>query len=153
MVAQTPDLVVTDRKQWPMMVIEVQNPKQFDRDYAIDFRRNVLPALAIAERVPYFLLVSQDRGYLWKANDKAGLESPPSLEFDMKPVVKHFLTRFMRGGTKRLPPDVLAYYVALWIDENINPRPGAKKPTVPAAIAKVLLEVQGGTVREEASIP
>ena len=150
MIAQMPDLVVTDKKRWPVMVVEVQNPKSFDRDYAIDFRKEIVPNLALAERVPYFMFVSQDRGYLWLNNDKLGLDEPPSLEFDMKPVVRHFTSRFKRKAKTRLPSELLEYYVSLWIDEMINPNANGRRPTVPRKLESIFNKLQGGSVQEEA---
>ena len=154
MIAQMPDLVVTDKKRWPILAIEVQNHKEFDREYAINFRKEFVPELAIAGNVRNLMITSQDTAYLWITNDQAASGAPPSLEFDMRPVVDHYLTRF--GKTEldeRIRNDSLRLYLRFWIQEIIRPMPGAVQPPIPPEIKPLLDQAMGGEVQEEVVYP
>ena len=96
MIAQMPDLVVTDRKRWPILAIEVQNLKEFDRGYAVNFRKEFVPELALASRVRCLIIASQDTAYVWAHNDRDPADAAPSFEFSTRPIVEHYLAQSKR---------------------------------------------------------
>jgi hypothetical protein len=58
-----PDLVIQDNKGNPIAVVEVKSRADLSQDVAIQIRRSML-ARGLPAQIPYFLLLSQDEGYL-----------------------------------------------------------------------------------------
>jgi hypothetical protein len=72
-----------------LAVVEVKNRIGLTSEIAAEFRRNILEysGLGVA---PYFLLVSQDAGHLWRQSAGLGDAAPPDASFDMTRVVTRF---------------------------------------------------------------
>jgi hypothetical protein len=68
--------------------VEVLNRPDLSAETAADLRRNIL-AHGIATDAPYFMVVSETTGYLWRGN-KESTEVPPTLTFDMQPILARF---------------------------------------------------------------
>ena len=89
-----PDLVIKDPEGLPIAVIEVKNRQDLSSDIAIEMRRNMLKR-GLPAQMPYFLLLSQDVGYLWKAQNY--IDVPPAYTFPMENVI----TRYAIGAPNR----------------------------------------------------
>lgn len=70
--------------------MEVRNRQNFSRDIAREYRRNLLEH-GLYPQGPYFLLASQDTGYLWTETKEKVLDAEPSYEFPMKNVVSRYM--------------------------------------------------------------
>jgi hypothetical protein len=150
MIAQMPDLVVTDRKRWPILAIEVQNLKEFDRGYAVNFRKEFVPELALASRVRCLIIASQDTAYVWAHNDRDPADAAPSFEFSTRPIVEHYLAQSKRhGAMARVDADSLRLYLRFWVEDLIRPVPADQRPFLPSELASLFEELKGGTVQEE----
>ncbi|HVB72500.1 MAG TPA: hypothetical protein VNE38_02995, partial [Ktedonobacteraceae bacterium] len=64
MTAYRPDILIQSPQGKPIAVVEVKNRQHFSRDIAREYRRNLLTH-GFYPHGPYFLLTSQDKGYLW----------------------------------------------------------------------------------------
>ncbi|HET8852453.1 MAG TPA: hypothetical protein VFN02_07995, partial [Ktedonobacteraceae bacterium] len=85
-----PDILVRDPDGFPIAIVEIKNRQNLSRDVATELRRSMV-AHGLPARVPYFLLLSQDVGYLWKDVKQTDLDAPPTYEFPMDKVVTRYL--------------------------------------------------------------
>jgi hypothetical protein len=106
----TADILIRDINERPVAVVEVKNRENLTRDIAIEFRCNLLEDAPLLD-IPYFLLVSQDIGFLWKQSDQSKPDEPPTLEFPMNLVVERYFPA-MQG---RLRESELAIVVLRWL--------------------------------------
>jgi hypothetical protein len=83
------DLVIKDKKDDPLAVIDVVNFPGFSREQAIGLRRRLID-YGLPAQLPYFLLLTQDIGFLWKDTEKDQLDVPPNYEFPMDGLVQRY---------------------------------------------------------------
>jgi hypothetical protein len=83
------DLVIRDTKDDPLAVIDVVNFPGFSREEAIELRQRMLDH-GLPAHLPYFLLLTQDVGFLWKDTEKDQLNVPPNYEFPMNGLVQRY---------------------------------------------------------------
>ncbi len=62
-----PDLLIENSDGDPIALVEVEAMSNLTRDEAIEIRRNIV-ARSLPAHIPYFLLLSQDVGFLWKVH-------------------------------------------------------------------------------------
>ena len=142
MAAFKADLVVQDVDGDPIAVVEVKNPQDLSLDVATEMHRNML-ARGLPKHVPYFLLLSQDKGYLWKRSDNENPDSPPSYEFPMDTVVK----RYEKNPTHRLYNEVLEFLVLQWLIHLAeNEQKGGDEPEQTLALSGFSDSIRGATV-------
>src|SRR5574340_1023065 len=85
-----PDIVIRNHGGRPIAVVEVKNRQNLSRDIATELRRNMV-AHGLLPQIPYFLLLSQDKGFLWKGTREDNIDAPPTYEFLMDKVVTRYL--------------------------------------------------------------
>ncbi len=88
----TPDLVIKNLDGDPIAIVEAQSRTNMSRDIAIGIRRNMLET-GLPAHIPFFLLVSQDVGYLWKDTKVSEPDAPPISEFSMRNVIERYSVR------------------------------------------------------------
>jgi hypothetical protein len=113
-----PDLVIKDPDGRPIAVVEVKNRQDLSSDIAIEMRRNMLRR-GLPAQVPYFLLLSQDVGYLWRESRQDNPDAPPAYEFPMDKVVKRYSHR---EPGQRLYGTELELLVLQWLT-NLSTKP------------------------------
>lgn len=137
-----PEIVVTQADGYPVMVAEVNNLSDWTRAEAAEFRRNLYAAGGFP-RVPYFLLLSQDQGFLWR-NGTDDTMREPDAEFPMEDV---FHTYVRRRGDARVSGAFLKTVIERWLTDLAY---GATRGSTPAegALAKwgAAAAVAGGRV-------
>lgn len=105
------DIFIQGPQGHPIAVIEVKNRQNLSRNIATDFRRNML-AHGLLSQTPYFLLTSQDTGFLWKQAKAENLDALPDYEFPMQNVI----LRYARQNSKeRLHGPVLELIIFQWL--------------------------------------
>jgi hypothetical protein len=72
--------------------VEIQNLQNLTRDAATYIRYNMLVDGLLA-RTPYFLVMSQDKGYLWKDSWQEGDDAPPTYEFPTNNIAPRYVKR------------------------------------------------------------
>ena len=87
-----PDLVIKNFNDDSVAVVEIQSRTNMSRDIAIDIRRNMIEA-GLPFNIPFFLLVSQDIGYLWKDTKGSEPYELPVSEFSMRNVIERYSIR------------------------------------------------------------
>ncbi len=106
-----PDLLIEDDEGKPIAIVEVQSRQNLDRESAVEIRRNMLTR-GLPSDIPYFLLLSQDVGYLWKETNPMEAAAPPSYEFPMDKVITRYLNS---NSDQRLYKSVLELVILQWL--------------------------------------
>ena len=86
---RTADILIQSPEGNPIAVVEVKNIPNLTRDEAVQLRRN-LADYGVPFQTPFFLLLSQDIGFLWKDSKYENLDSQPTYEFPMDRVVARY---------------------------------------------------------------
>lgn len=112
------DLIIKNIEGTPIAIVEVKNLKDLSREEAIEMRRTLLNH-GFPSNVPYFLLLSQEVGFLWKEATPNDLDAAPTYEFPMDKVVK----RYSEGvPARRLYGAELELLVLQWLT-NLATKP------------------------------
>ncbi len=84
-----PDLLIENSDGRPIAVVEVKSRVNLSGDVATEMRRSILER-GLPDQIPYFLLLSQDVGYLWKGSRQDNPDDPPTYVFPMDKVVTRY---------------------------------------------------------------
>ncbi len=106
-----PSMVIEDSYERPIAVVEVTSLSDMILDDALEIRESTL-GRGLPAHVPYFLLVSQDIGFLWKNNPSLNVNSSPDYEFPMHNVMVRFSRKLPE---QRLYAEELGYVVLRWL--------------------------------------
>ena len=98
-------------------MIEVKNRRDLTSTLATMLRRNLI-VHGEYRRVPYFVLLSQDSGYIWTPDDEPWTESPPRFTFPLQSVVAYYYPEF--DPSVRLRESELMLIIERWIDDLIH---------------------------------
>jgi hypothetical protein len=79
------DVVVRAPDNRVIAVVEVKNREHLTQDVAIAIHRGLVADGRLNPHVPYFLIVSQDMGYLWDAQSSPRPFAEPDVVFPMEP--------------------------------------------------------------------
>lgn len=107
------DLVVHRPDGHLVAIIEIKNREGLTSELATVLRRNMIVHGNLPV-VPYFLLVSQERGFLWKEADPSRFDQPPQYEFAMENVMKRYSLPHM---AERLRGSELEQIVKSWLND------------------------------------
>jgi hypothetical protein len=139
------DILVRSPNGQAVAAVEVKNREGMTRQHAVEFRRNLVVHSVGIRRLPFFLLVSQDVGFLWSATTSVALESPPDLEFSMLPVVNRYVS-WLRAG-ERLSGVQLELVVKGWfVDLALTGLPPIEEPDVTLAKAGFVDAIAGASI-------
>jgi hypothetical protein len=120
-----PDIVIENAEGQPIAVVEVQSRRNLSRDVATEIRRNLL-SYGLPTQIPYFLLLSQDMGYLWKGSTQTDPNIAPSYEFPMNDVVARYSKR---DPGQRLYETELSLLALQWLTNlSAKPQDATKEP-------------------------
>ena len=108
------DIVVRAINGEPVAVVEVKNRQHLSIDVAMALRRNLV-VHGLLTRSRYFLLVSQDVGFLWDQGAEVAIDAPPTLQFAMDRVVDRYLPRL--DAQERLQGSTLELVVLQWLSD------------------------------------
>ena len=116
-------MIARDAAGDPVAVIEVKNREGLTPEIAAQLHRN-MAAHGLIGRAPYFLLLSQDVGYLWRERPDSPIDAPPAVRFPMGTVVERYAVGALDG--KRLRELELEPLVVHWLSELSAGRPGQR---------------------------
>jgi hypothetical protein len=140
------DILVRDAQGQPMAIVEIRNRQNLSRDIATELRRN-LAAYGVPVKVPYFLLLSQDVGFLWKEPNSENLDASPNYEFPMDKVVARYLKE---NSDQRLYGSILEVLVYHWLNDlATRPQNENEEPEKTLAEAGFNESIKGATVVAE----
>jgi hypothetical protein len=142
------DLLVLDARDTPVAAIEVKSRPKLDPPEATLIRRNLF-AHGLVPPVDYFLLVSQDIGYIWGPAKRDAIGAEPDLSFSMSPVLKRYSVEPTAAG--RLFHSQLELLVSAWIQElTSGTGPGEDEPELSLERVGFTSAVRCGKVLTEA---
>jgi hypothetical protein len=144
-----PDILVRSPEGYPIAVVEVKNQQNLSRDVAMKLRRNMV-AHGLLPQVPFFLLASQDVGFLWKEPKYVSYDIPPTYEFPMDKVVARYLKR---EPGERLYGAELELVLLQWlIDLTQGAHKNVEEPEKTLALSGFSESIKGATVLAEEEI-
>ena len=112
------DILVETQDGKPLLIVEVKNRAGIDGDIAASIRRNLVDDYGLSETPsPAFLLVSQERGFLWTGAHADRLAQPPH-QFSMVGVVKRYLPNL--APERWLWGEELRLVVVQWLHDLIG---------------------------------
>lgn len=139
------DVLVRDQNGWPVAIVEVKNRPGLSSEDAASIRRNMLVHGLASQDVPFFLVVSQDSGYLWNQLPRQFPDEAAPVEFPMQPVLSHYVRWLVPGG--RISGSSLEFVVANWLtDLSIDNGPALREIRDQLAPTGFLEAVEGATV-------
>ena len=146
-ISRKADILIKDAKGNTIAVVEVKNIQNLSRDEVTQFRRN-LADFGIPVEAPFYLLLSQDTGFLWKDSSYENLDLPPMYEFPMDNVV----ARYSHGKAgERLYGAVFEMLALLWLNNlALQPSDVDKEPEKTLALSGFINAIQGADVLLEA---
>jgi hypothetical protein len=106
------DLAVRAPNGEMIAVVEVKNREDLSPEVAAALRRNLVVHGFLTD-APYFLLVSQDVGFLWDRRAQHGFDALPTARFPMEPVINRYLPERTVGD--RLRGSELELVVFQWL--------------------------------------
>ena len=106
------DLTIHDSRKTPIAFIELKNQVNMDENLADEFRKNIMLNNGYIS-APYFLLLSQKVGFLWKDINK-NLEELPTIVFNMIEVIKRYKPDEENYWFKKLELENIVY---IWLLE------------------------------------
>lgn len=112
-----PDLVIKGSDGSSIAIIEVRTRTNMSREVAMDIRLNMIE-VGLPFQVPFFLLVSQDIGYLWKDTKTSEPDAPPVSEFSMRNVIERYSIKNLE---QRLYSHELELVVYHWLTNLSRP--------------------------------
>ena len=81
-------MAVYSSQNIPIAIIEFKNLDRMDENFAIQFRKNMILENNYFT-APFFLLLSQNIGFLWK-NSGLHPEEPPTISFSVKEIIEKY---------------------------------------------------------------
>lgn len=111
------DLVLRSPASGDIVLVELKNRRELTPEVAAALRRNMI-AHGAYQRVPYFMIVSQDIGYVWAPDDDPSTEATTGTRFNMGEVIPHYYSAF--DPDVRLREAELILIVEQWLDDLIH---------------------------------
>ena len=143
---QCADLYVRRPDGSPVAIVEVKGGKDLSRDDAT-YMRQALLSRCPGTTAPFFLMVSQDTGFLW-IDSQQRPDAPPSYEFPLNKIVSRYLPDLK--ATDRLRHSELQLLYLHWLsDLSRSARRAEDEPEISLAEAGFLKAIEGARVTAE----
>jgi hypothetical protein len=141
------DFVIQSADRNAVAFVEVKNPIDFSPEVAAAYRQTLIGILRPNWWPRFFMLVSQDVGYLWDEETlpHEGDAPLPTIQFPMFPVIQFYLPSLADG--RRLSGSSVELAVSQWLWElvrGVEDRP--KEPEAALARTDFLQLIRGGRV-------
>jgi hypothetical protein len=104
------DIVVRNPRGENVLIVEVKNRPHLTDRVATALQE---PFLRLLTPNVFFMLVSQDLGYIWRADDASKIPEPPIARFSMQPIIARYWPRGVEQG--RLRENELEMVVQQWL--------------------------------------
>jgi hypothetical protein len=143
------DILVRNPRGESILVAEIKNRQNLSPSVATALRRN-LAAHNLLPPAAYFLLASQDFGYLWRAADLSLPDTPPTAQFPMSDVIARYLPSL--GPHERLRETELELLVLMWLQDLAgSTNKSSLDPEGTLATTGLLEALRGSTVYSHAT--
>ena len=84
-----PSILIEDSDEKLIAAVEAQSRLDMSEDLAT-YTRSRMFEYGLSAHIPYIMVLSQDRGFLWKDNPSTNGDRPPDYEFPMDSVIARF---------------------------------------------------------------
>ena len=146
--ALRPDILIESPTEGPIAAVEVKNRQNLSPAIATELHENLL-GYGRSFHVPYFLLVSQDIGYLWHTVPGNGTGAPQ--QFPMQALMARYLPNI--PPTQRLSGASLELVVVHWLNElAAGVRDADAEPERSLASTGFLTAIRGADVTPEPAL-
>lgn len=132
LLAATSDIVVHGADESLLALVAIRNWRDLSTANAVDVRDDLVAHGEVSPWARFFLIVSQETGYLWRQEmARQPVSAPPTVEFPMQPVIALYLPSFADGGRLSRTEIRLAVHQWMWDMANgvIN-RPKASEAVI-----------------------
>jgi hypothetical protein len=140
------DIVVRDSGGNLLAWIDVRNREDLSPEIAAVLRRNLVTHGYVSTDARYFMLVSQEFGYLWDEREaRAGVLPSLPIVFSVGPIVRHYLPSLVDGD--RLSGSQLELAITQWLWDlanTVEDRP--REPETSLAGTDFVRSIEGGRV-------
>ncbi|MDQ3692131.1 MAG: hypothetical protein M3464_00685 [Chloroflexota bacterium] len=126
MLPYEPDIAARTRNGTIVAAIEAKNSRLLSQEVAVAFRHNLWTDGPRALRAPFFMVVSQEAGYLWDQRGRSRADAPPTLAFSMRPVIERYASWL--EPDEWLYKEVFEQIVARWLNDLADTRTGTPQP-------------------------
>lgn len=141
------DLVVYDQEGWKILVVEVKGKLNTSRDWAAQWRRNML-AHGGMEHVGFVLLVTPDNLYMWKDAGAEPVAVPPTYVIDAKAVLKPYFDS-ARVDPASISGAAFELLVGAWLADLVHSDAMPEQMPEPLAESGLLEAIRHGRVEYE----
>jgi hypothetical protein len=143
------DLLIQSPAGNPIAVVEVKNLRNLSRDEATQLRRN-LADYGVPVQIPFFMILSQDIGFLWKDSNFENLDTPPMYTFPMANVVARYSDRKVGERLYEAEFEILALR---WLNHlTIESQSNGEEPEKTLALSGFNEAIKGAYVLFEAEV-
>jgi len=144
----TADIVIRGADGQPLAIVELKNRKGLTSEVGVDLRRELTADQGLGARAPFFVLLSQEVGFLWQG-PLAESSDQPMWTFSMAELIGDYLdpTGVERGTW--LWPDAFRLVVLQWLYDLIDgKRDEASEPERTLAESGLLAALWGAHIME-----
>lgn len=142
MSVQRPDIVIVSSKGDPIALIDIKRWRKMSSNLAVKFRRRL--KTNTENRLPYYLLLSQDTGFLWKDPQLVGISAPPTYEFSMDHVVARYSSS--KPGKRLYEADLISLVLKWLIDLSKETQQAMEEPERTLALAGFNESIKGAQI-------
>jgi len=140
------DMLIRDEDGQLIATTEVKAYQDLSSDVAIDLRKTLVEHGVLPKNI-FFLLVSQDKGYLWKEDGKQSIEQAPITSFSMDEIIQHYAKDL---ASLRLRETELALLILQWLfDLSAGGDSGIDAQEMTPSLTEFLKSVRGATIITE----
>jgi len=115
MLRQRVDIIIRDRESHIVAAVEIKNRKHLTRPVATELYDQALSYGQVVD-ASYYLLISQDNGFLWLNRTNGQRDMLSAVEFQMRPVIRRYLPT-LDLDVERVGESQLEYLVMQWLSE------------------------------------
>jgi hypothetical protein len=143
------DIVVQSASGDLLAIVEIKNSVNLSPEYASIIRKNLIDDSRFNRAARYFLVLSQDIGYLWDQDENPTAEaSLPAVTFPMRQVVEQYLPTLIGEGRLNHLEVELAVLQWLWdLTRDDTRRP--HEPDIALSKTAFLDLIRGGRINAE----
>jgi hypothetical protein len=120
-VSSNPFDIIIRNDDGNIAIIEVKNRKNLNTEDAKKVRRNIMVHQSMKSK--YFILVSQEYGYVWDNEKTYQSMDNPLITFSMQDIVSRYY-KLLNTHENRLRENELELIVAQWINDLVRTKEG-----------------------------
>ena len=105
------DITIKNKDDQTIAMVEIKNSQNLSKEIADNFRKNLI-SNGLVSHTPYFLILSQDKGFLWNQKSE---ETKNIYEFSVKKILEKYLP--ISNSKDRLKGIQLEFLIFQWLND------------------------------------